>query len=145
MTTRDRGILKRLKSYLPVTRGLAQREFIEHAKKQVDQEVMHGTVHALSYPDPWWKAQAVKWETIWRMINEACSGLEGQPALEDVCSAAFALHEQLAVKAAVELCEVTADELKVESRRWRTLATHLTLLNEFSKKTANSGITDMRK
>lgn len=146
MTTRDRGIFTKLKSYLPVTRRLVQNELVENAKRLVAQEVMRGTVHALSYPDqPWWKAQSVKWETIWRMINEACSNLKDRPALGDVCTAAFTLHEQLAVKASVELCEIPADELRTESRRWRTLATHLTLLHEFSKNAANSGIIDMRK
>lgn len=167
MTTRDRGFFAKFKSSFPITRARALHtthvNLIEAARAQTAQSIMHGTLHAMTEKASsegrgsfWWKAQTAKWETIWRMFNEVTTNFDPQKLddLRQVSDAAFALYEQLAIRATVDLQEVTSDVLRSESLLWRDVAVCLSNLHwqcsihhvgsPMSRKTSgNSEIIDM--
>lgn len=132
---------------------------------------MEGMTHALSQKDGllhtmeklWWKAQVAKWETIWRMLNEACADLSDFRNLSDldkIGDAAFKLYEQL-IKSDTILCAVSSWSLRGEALRWRgvgaltfSLYRHCVLSKLYEslprvekerKNTPISGIKDMKE
>lgn len=166
----DWGLWTRIVSRLPISRVEARKrvhlELIGAARQQVTQSVMLGMLHAIKQKDApieypakiWWKAQTTKWEVIWRMLNEATVDLYDFQKISDlkhVGESAFKLYEQLSVVAVTTFCEVPANNLHVEARRWRDVAALILslhrhcIMNKLDEsqrgKTATvSGITDMK-
>lgn len=167
MTTRDRGIIARLKSSIPTTRARAMRYahqiFLSTIEQSITKEVMDGTINALTERSMaegsdrlWWKAQTVRWETIWRMLNETRTELHRVEAVKRISDAAFTLHEQLTVVSITELCEVPTATIKEEALRWRSVAALISCLHSHyllhqphispeGKNAPNSGIIDMKE
>lgn len=143
MIKKEHGFLSSLKDRLPVSRAEARRrahkELIRVAKVQVAKGVMLGMTHALAQKhepiEPteknWWQAQTAKWETVWRMLNEASTDLSDFRKisnLHQVADAAFQLYEQLTLNGA-SLMEVPSDEIRAEALRWRETATLIASLH----------------
>ncbi len=144
MIRKEKGFLSKLRDKFPVSRSEARRrahrELIRAARVQVTKGVMLGMTHALAQKQEpleqpeliWWKAQTVKWETIWAMVNEASKDLEDFRQISKlhlVADAAFQLYEQIMVNAAVALNEVPAQTLREEAARWRETGTLLASLH----------------
>jgi hypothetical protein len=144
MFNKKRGFLTHLKDKFPVSRTEARRrahnDLINAARVQVSKGIMLGLQHALSQKheplqEPerlWWKAQTVKWETIWRMLNEASVDLTDFRKISDlnrVSDAAFRLYEQMAIEAMTALLEVPSETLREEALRWRETGTLLASLH----------------
>jgi hypothetical protein len=169
MFKKDRGFLSKLKDRFPVSQAEARRrahlELIQAARVQVTKGVMLGMTHALSQKNEpleqpellWWKAQTAKWETVWRMLNEATADLNDFRQLSDlhrVAEAAFKLYEQMSVEAVTALLEVPSEKLREEAGRWRETATLIASLHrhclmdkleQASKNPAFSGITVVKE
>lgn len=171
MLSKKKGFLEHLVDKFPVSRSEARRrahtDLIKAARIQVTKDIMLGLQHALSQkhepiqePEKiWWKAETARWETIWRMLNEASRDLTDFRRLSDlhkVSDAAFQLYEQMAVDAVVSLHEVPSEVLRDEALRWRQTGTLLASLHRHclmdrlhaqcsgSKNTADSGITVLK-
>jgi hypothetical protein len=144
MIRKQKGFLSRLKDRFPVSRAEARRrahtDLIKAARVQLTKGIMLGMTHALAQkhepieePEKlWWKAQTVKWETIWRMINEASVDLNDFQKISElhkVAEAAFRLYEQMAVTAVTSLCEVSSESLHEEAVRWRETGTLIASLH----------------
>lgn len=144
MIRKERGFLSKLRDRFPVSRAEARRrahtDLIKAARVQLTKGVMLAMTHALAQKhepleDPeklWWKAETVKWETIWRMINEATVDLGDFQKLSDlhkIAEAAFRLYEQMAVTAVTSLCEVPSEVLHEEAIRWRETGTLIASLH----------------
>jgi len=174
MIRKKKGFLSKLRDRFPVSRAEARRrahtDLIKAARIQLTKGVMLGMTHALAQrhepieePEKhWWRAETVKWETIWRMINEATVDLDDFQRLSDlhkVAEAAFNLYEQMAVNAVTSLCEVPTEVLHEEAVRWRETGTLIASLHRHcvmdklndarflpsSKNPAETGITDLKE
>jgi hypothetical protein len=172
MIRKKKGFLSKLRDRFPVSRAEARRrahrDLIKAASVQLTKGVMLGMTHAigqkhepLEEPEKiWWKAQTAKWETIWRMLNEASVDLTDFSKLSDlhkIGEAAFKLYEQMTLDAFTCLCEVPPNTMREEAMRWRETATlvaslhrHCIMdkLNEIGpegKNTPLSGITTMKE
>lgn len=144
MIRKKKGFLSKLRDSFPVSRAEARRrahrDLIKAAGVQLTKGVMLGMTHAIGQkhepieePEKiWWKAQTAKWETIWRMINEASVDLADFQKLSDlhkVGEAAFKLYEQMTVEALTMLSEVPTNTLREEALRWRETATLIASLH----------------
>lgn len=164
--------LSKITEYLPTSKRSARRsahtDLITASRLQIKRSMMCGTLSATNLRDScakpieksWWRAQTVKWETIWRMFNEASLDLSDFRCLSQirgVGDASFALYEKLTVDAMVSLCPVSPDTLKTEALRWRELGTliaslhkhclmhQLDIHNSTRKNSGKSGIKDMKE
>lgn len=173
MLNKRKGFLGQLADKFPISRTEARRrahaELIEAARVQVTRGIMLGLQHAMAQKQApieepekaWWKAETVKWETIWRMLNEAARDLTDFRRLSDlfkVSDSAFRLYEQMTVDARTALLEVPSDALHEEALRWRETATLIASLHRHCimdrlhetqvsdrKTQADSGITMMKE
>lgn len=144
MIRKQKGFLSKLRDRFPVNRAEARRrahnDLIKAARVQLTKGVMLGMTHALAQKhepleEPaklWWRAQTAKWETIWRMVNEACVDLDDFQRISElhrVAEAAFRLYEQMAVDSAISFCEVPSEALREEAIRWRETGTLIASLH----------------
>lgn len=169
MTNSNRSILQRISDRIPISRPralcLVHLTLVQSTRTQVLTKLVQCALHALEQRTKhedgpqylWWKAQTVKWETIWLMVNEVCSDLSDpncSERLHRVSDAAFELYEQLTIGVAT-MHQVSLATIRTESLRWRELGALLLLLRmqylnlpvpvRTSKTTGNSGITDMKE
>lgn len=134
----ERGFLNKLWDQLPISRVEARRQahndLIRSARIQATRGIMLSMVNSLTQRqsplrDPekaWWKAQTVRWEMIWAMVNEASLNITDFRQISKLCqisNTAFRLYEQMVVDSMTALHGVPRDTMYEEALRWRETGT----------------------